>query len=169
MSGSHRIVKHPKLGGHVSFAGRDGDDAKPYEEKKCQRSGPQIPRTGLIITLLTSDGPTKTAVGLRIVQIYSLVVSVRETPGSRSRHSFQFLWRMTSDLGSKRERNCWTIVQPCRNLAAASERQALVGATTIVVRQRCSLPFKTQCPAFSRSPRRAEGGLVGARSFAAKA
>jgi HicA-like toxin of HicAB toxin-antitoxin system len=36
ISGSHRIFKHPKVGGHVSLAGKDGDDAKLYEEKNVR-------------------------------------------------------------------------------------------------------------------------------------
>jgi predicted RNA binding protein YcfA (HicA-like mRNA interferase family) len=38
ISGSHRIFKHPKVGGHVSLAGKDGDDAKPYEEKNVREA-----------------------------------------------------------------------------------------------------------------------------------
>jgi predicted RNA binding protein YcfA (HicA-like mRNA interferase family) len=38
ISGSHRIFKHPKVSGHVSLAGRDGDDAKPYEEKNVREA-----------------------------------------------------------------------------------------------------------------------------------
>ena len=32
--GSHRNMKHP-LGANITISGKDGDDAKPYQEKKC--------------------------------------------------------------------------------------------------------------------------------------
>jgi len=38
ISGSHRIFKHQKVGGHVSLAGKDGDDARPYEEKNVREA-----------------------------------------------------------------------------------------------------------------------------------
>jgi predicted RNA binding protein YcfA (HicA-like mRNA interferase family) len=38
ISGSHRIFKHQKVGGHVSLAGKDGDDGKPYEEKNVREA-----------------------------------------------------------------------------------------------------------------------------------
>ena len=38
VSGSHRIFKHPKVGGHVSLSRRDGDDAKPYEERNVREA-----------------------------------------------------------------------------------------------------------------------------------
>jgi predicted RNA binding protein YcfA (HicA-like mRNA interferase family) len=38
ISGSHRIFKHQKVGGRVSLAGKDGDDAKPYEGKNVREA-----------------------------------------------------------------------------------------------------------------------------------
>jgi predicted RNA binding protein YcfA (HicA-like mRNA interferase family) len=35
--GDHRNYKHPK-GGRVTLSGKEGDDAKPYQEREVQRA-----------------------------------------------------------------------------------------------------------------------------------
>ena len=35
--GSHRNLSHP-LGVRITLSGKDGDDAKPYQEKECARA-----------------------------------------------------------------------------------------------------------------------------------
>jgi predicted RNA binding protein YcfA (HicA-like mRNA interferase family) len=37
-TGSHRIFKHPNVSGHVSLAGKKGDDAQGYQEKLVKES-----------------------------------------------------------------------------------------------------------------------------------
>lgn len=36
--GSHRKLTHPKYSGAVTLSGRDGDDAKQYQEKQIKRA-----------------------------------------------------------------------------------------------------------------------------------
>jgi predicted RNA binding protein YcfA (HicA-like mRNA interferase family) len=36
--GSHRKFVHPAYPGAVTISGRDGDDAKPYQEKKVKQA-----------------------------------------------------------------------------------------------------------------------------------
>jgi predicted RNA binding protein YcfA (HicA-like mRNA interferase family) len=36
--GSHRKLSHPEFEGVVTLSGKDGDDAKPYQEKQVKRA-----------------------------------------------------------------------------------------------------------------------------------
>jgi predicted RNA binding protein YcfA (HicA-like mRNA interferase family) len=36
--GSHRKFRHPELGGSLILSGRDGDDAKHYQEKQVRNA-----------------------------------------------------------------------------------------------------------------------------------
>jgi predicted RNA binding protein YcfA (HicA-like mRNA interferase family) len=42
--GSHRKLTHAKYAGAVTLSGRDGDDAKRYQEKQVQRAIEEVQR-----------------------------------------------------------------------------------------------------------------------------
>jgi predicted RNA binding protein YcfA (HicA-like mRNA interferase family) len=42
--GSHRKFVHPRFPGAVTLSGRDGDDAKPYQEKQVKSAIEKVQR-----------------------------------------------------------------------------------------------------------------------------
>ena len=40
--GSHKKFTHPRYPGAVTLSGKDGDDAKPYQEKQVKQSIEEI-------------------------------------------------------------------------------------------------------------------------------
>jgi len=42
--GSHRKLTHPRFAGAVTLSGKDGDDAKPYQEKQVHRAIEEVER-----------------------------------------------------------------------------------------------------------------------------
>jgi predicted RNA binding protein YcfA (HicA-like mRNA interferase family) len=42
--GSHRKLTHPNYSGAVTLSGRDGDDAKGYQERQVQRAIEEVGR-----------------------------------------------------------------------------------------------------------------------------